>query len=190
MRLSDINTLRLFPRFSKSNRFIVSLCGTMDYIIKSISDRLDTLPLNAGGYDTLQKCRIDEIAELASECINAPFYPDVSREDLEQMVYAVPWWTWQTGTREVFEYALAYAFQTGSVSIEEYSGKKKHHFGVFVGDSESSELGFKRCTDVIRGNCHVTATPDFITVESRYKITQGTSTKGLVSYTLEGSINA
>lgn len=164
MKLSDINTYRLLPNFCKNNDYIISLCGTLDYIIQSISDRMDALPLNAGGSDALYMCRDDELAELASECINAPYYPDTDIDERVEMMLAQEWWTWQTGTIETYDYALDLALNTGGTGIEELTGKLKHHYDITLQNIHVTKLLFKRMFNVTRENCHVTATLDNVRI--------------------------
>lgn len=189
MRLSDINTIRLLPNFCKNDRFIVSLCGTMDYIIKAISARLDALPLNAGGYAALQKCRDDELAELASETMNAPYFPDLDRESREELCNAQDWWTWRTGTREILEYALTYVYFGGSVLMTEFDGKYKHHYKISI-DIPPDSLSISRTAGIISTDGHVTAMPVYIDYDLKAKkIETLVDVRGIsLVYKMEGTI--
>lgn len=167
MKLSQIETARLLPRFAR-NDFTAAACHALDAVFRGLSERMDSLPLEASAH-AISLCRDDELAQLAGDLGVLPYYPDLERPLRETLILNAGLWTRRAATPECVIRMVNTVFGTQSTAIFEPEDPSSFQYTIMVDeDITSSEVTHTRLYYCLRTVGHTTTTP---IVQVNYNIT-------------------
>lgn len=167
MKLSQIDTAKLLPRFAKT-AFSVAACHAFDAVIGGLATRMDALPLEASRH-AISLCRDDELAQLAGDLGVLPYYPDLERPLRETLILNAGLWTRRAATPECVIRMVNTVFGTQSTAIFEPEDPASFQYTIMVDeDITSSEVTHTRLYYCLRTVGHATTTP---IVQVNYNVT-------------------
>ena len=189
MKLSDIKSFELLPRFAK-NKNTQSVCSVFDDYIKDVNDRLDTLPLQ--NPESLSKMRDDELYSMAQDLGVLPYFPDLDRDIREGLITNCLNYTSKGISSVAITSVLDAYYDTDTASIDDsLANNYIHHFKVYVeGTQIADPTDFRRFSKILKDYTRASKTPSSIEQigngETEYSVQICDGIDGL--YRVEGDI--
>ncbi len=166
MKLSQIDSARLLPRFAR-NDFTKAACHALDEVFRTLSERMDALPLEASA-KAISLCRDDELSQLASDLGVLPYYPDLERDLREILILKAGLWTRLAATPKSIIEMVNTVFSTDSTSMFESDDPSSFQYTIMVDeDIVSNETTHKRLHYCLRTVGHATTSP---TIQVNYNV--------------------
>lgn len=167
MRLSQIDTVSLLPRFAR-NEFTKAACHALDEVFKALSERMDALPLEASA-KAISLCRDDELAQLAKDLGVLPYYPDLERDLREKLILNAGLWTRRAATQKCVTAMVNTVFSTDSTAMFESDDPSSFRYTIMVDeDIVSNETTHTRLHYCLRSVGHATTLP---VIQVNYNVT-------------------
>ena len=167
MKLSQIDTVRLLPRFAR-NDFTKAACHALDEVFKQLGERCDALPLEASK-KAISLCRDDELSQLAVDLGVLPYYPDLERSVRENLILNASLWTRRAGTQKSVVDMVNTVFSTDSTTMFEPEDPTSFRYTIMVDeDIVSNETTHTRLHYCLRTVGHATTTP---IIQVNYNVT-------------------
>ena len=167
MRLSQIETARLLPRFAR-NDFTTAACHALDEVVQALAMRMNALPLEASAH-AISLCRDDELSQLAGDLGVLPYYPDLERSVRENLILNAGLWTRRAGTPLSVKAMVNTVFSTDSTTMFESDDPSSFRYTIMVDeDIVSNETTHTRLHYCLRTVSHATTTP---VIQVNYNVT-------------------
>ncbi len=167
MKLSQIETAKLLPRFAKSD-FVVAACHALDEVFRAMDARLDSLPLEASAR-AISLCRDDELAQLATDLGVLPYYPDLERSVRENLIRNAGLWTRRAATQKSVTEMVNTVFSTDSTTMFESDDPSSFRYTIMVDeDIVSNATTHTRLHYCLRTVGHATTLP---VIQVNYNVT-------------------
>lgn len=167
MKLSQIETAKLLPRFAK-NDFTTAACHALDEVFRGMAERMDALPLEASAH-AISLCRDDELSQLASDLGVLPYYPDLERSLRETLILNAGLWTRRAATPKAVVTMVNTVFSTQSTALFEPDDPSSFRYTIMVDeDIVSDETTHTRLHYCLRTVGHATTTP---IIQVNYNVT-------------------
>lgn len=167
MKLSQIETAKLLPRFAR-NDFTMAACHALDAVFRAMNTRIEALPLEASIH-AISLCRNDELAQLAGDLCVLPYYPDLERSVRENLILNAGLWTRRAGTPLSVTAMVNTVFSTDSTTMFESDDPSSFRYTIMVDeDIVSNETTHTRLHYCLRTVSHATTTP---VIQVNYKVT-------------------
>lgn len=167
MKLSQIETAKLLPRFAR-NDFTMAACHALDAVFRAMNTRIEALPLEASIH-AISLCRNDELAQLAGDLGVLPYYPDMERSVRENLILNAGLWTRRAGTPLSVTAMVNTVFSTDSTTMFESDDPSSFRYTIMVDeDIVSNETTHTRLHYCLSTVSHATTTP---VIQVNYKVT-------------------